>query len=214
MFLRFPLVFLLVLMLSACGGCGCLRAGDVENMECNEPRIQLFGDSTMAGAAIFWQELFGERIESRAKGGGTTTKLLTGTDGRNEPWPRPVAAPYYVVNFGLNDAGKPSRGGISVDQYKANLRVLATAPNSRAIFQTPNPATSVGREDVGIYANAMRQVAREYNLPVIDVYACFQRQPDWRDRLPDGTHPDEQGYRYIVDVCVEPVITMLPCERQ
>jgi lysophospholipase L1-like esterase len=196
---------LLSLLLAACGG-----GGGGTDSACTPPRIQLFGDSTMANAAPLWKEQFGARIESRAVGGSNSTELIAGEDGLNRPWPREVSAPFYVVNHGLNDGNQKPGKGITVAQYKANLRVLASAPGAEAIFQTPNPATSIYREGMGVYAQAMREVAAERGLRVVDVFACFQQQPNWRDRLPDGLHPDAQGYRYIVRECVAPVIEALP----
>lgn len=192
-------VLLLVASLSACGG------GSEQPAE--PPRIQLFGDSTMHAAAPYWVERWGSRIEDRAKGGSSSTQLIAGTDKVNPEWPKAVDAPYYVVNHGLNDGW--ATGRINIAQYKANLRILAKAPGATAIFMTPNPSTLVGRDMVP-YARAMREVAAEFNLRLIDTYACFQRQPNWRQRLPDGTHPDEQGLRFVVKECAAPVIDSLP----
>jgi lysophospholipase L1-like esterase len=97
---------------------------------------------------------------------------------------------------------------LTIDQYKANLRILAKAPGATAIFQTPNPSTLPGR-DMAPYAQAMREVAAEFGLRVIDVFTCFQTQPNWVERIPDGTHPDELGLRYIVNICAAPVIESL-----
>jgi lysophospholipase L1-like esterase len=196
---------LLALLLSACGGGG-------GGFACTPPSIQLFGDSTMAGAAPYWTEAFGDRIESRAAASTNTAQLIAGKDRKNQPWPRSVDSPYYVVNHGLNDpVARPGRPRVNVEQYKENLRVLAQAPGATAIFQTPNPSTFEKR-DMEPYATAMKQVAREYGVRVIDVYSCFQRQPNWRDRIPDGLHPDERGYRFIVENCVAPVVEALPCD--
>lgn len=58
--------------------------------------------------------------------------------------------------------------------------------------------------DTTPYAQAMREVASELGLQVIDVHACFMRQANWQARLYDGVHPTPEGLRYIVDVCVVP----------
>lgn len=197
---------LLPLLLAACGG-----GGGGADPVCEAPRIQLFGDSTLRTAAPYWVERFGSRIENRARDRTSTTELLTGTDGLNKPWPQSVNAPYYVVNFGLNDGWRrPGNDWATVAQYRANLERLASAPGARAIFQTPNPSLLENR-GMAPYARAMREVAAERGIPVIDVFACFKDQPNWEQRLPDGTHPDEQGLRYIVDNCVAPVVEALPC---
>lgn len=195
-------ILALCLAVVGCGGGG-------ETPEPAKPRIQLFGDSTMSTAAPYWQERWGERIENRAKGGSSSTQLITGTDKVNPPWPSAVSASYYVVNHGLNDGfiGLPTF--IDTDTYRANLRTLASAPGSRAIFMTPIPSTTPGR-DMAPYAKVMVEVAAERGLQVIDTYACFKRQADWQQRIPDGTHPDEQGLRFIVKECAAPVIESLP----
>lgn len=196
--------------LTACGGGGDdqPQAAPISH---ELPRIQLFGDSTMRTAGVFWQERWGaDKIENRAKDGTGSAKLIAGTDRRNKPWPQSVTAPFYVVNHGMNDGYLYSRRNdpLTIDQYKANLRILAHAPGATAIFQTPNPSTLDGR-DMAPYAQAMREVAAEFGLRLIDVFACFQTQPNWVDRIPDGTHPDEQGLRFIVNQCAAPVIERL-----
>lgn len=199
-------ILLLAIALTACGG------GDEPQQQTAQayepPRIQLFGDSTMHAAAPYWVARFGTRIEDRSRGGTSSTQLLAGTDKTNKPWPQSVSAPYYVVNHGLNDGYMGLRTYISLDQYRANLRRLATAPGSVAIFMTPVPSTRPGR-DMGPYAQVMREVAAEHGLRVIDAYACFQRQPDWQQRLPDMTHPDAQGLSFVVNTCAAPVIQAL-----
>ena len=193
--------------LTACGGGGSEETPAPEATKAL-PRIQLFGDSTMYTAAPYWIERWGSHIENRARSGTGSTALIHGTDKLNAPWPMSVSAPYYVVNHGLNDGYVGLKSFIGLDQYRENLRTLAKAPGATAIFMTPVPSTRPGR-DMAPYANVMREVAAEHGLRVIDVYVCFQTQPEWKARIPDMTHPDADGLRFIVNQCAAPVIESL-----
>lgn len=214
---------LVVAMLTTLFGCG---GGDAPPDEQIRPQVrftdpscsatlQLFGDSTLdseLGASPYWIAKWGSRVSNRAVGGTNSRELIAGTDGLNPPWPQAVSAKYVVVNHGLRDGYVVLPETFTpMDQYIANLRTLANAAGAEVIFQTPNPSTKAGR-DMAPYAQAMRDVAAERGLRVIDVFACFQHQPNWQSRLPDQTHPDADGLRYIVDTCVAPVIETLTCE--
>lgn len=198
-------------LLAACGGGDPITE---EPQAVCQPTIQLFGDSTLdeeIGAAPYWIARFGNRVTNRAVGGTNSTALVNGTDGLNIPWPGSVNAQYAVINHGLRDGYLPFPHAYTpIEQYRANLRTLSVAPGTEVIFQTPNPSTIAAR-DMTPYAQVMREVAAERGLKVIDVHACFQQQPNWQARVPDGTHPDAQGLQYIVNTCVAPVVQALAC---
>jgi len=52
------------------------------------------------------------------------------------------------------------------------------------------------------YAQAMRDVADEKGVELIDVYRAFQKKPKRLDYFPDGLHPDARGHRVIADLLV------------
>jgi len=53
------------------------------------------------------------------------------------------------------------------------------------------------------YAQAMRGVAAEKGVELIDVYRAFQKNPSSLDYFPDGLHPDARGHRMIADLLVD-----------
>lgn len=53
------------------------------------------------------------------------------------------------------------------------------------------------------YAQAMRDVAAEKKVELIDVYRAFQQKPERLDYFPDGLHPDARGHRVIADLLVD-----------
>lgn len=194
------------LLLTACGGGGSAEPSPTPTAA-ESASIQLFGDSTMVLAAPAWQARWAN-VTLSAKGGSTSAQLIDGTDGVNAPWPQSVTARYVVINHGLNDGYKHhGRIMLTIDEYKAHLRTLAVAPGATVIFQTPLPSTRVGR-DMAPYAQAMREVAAERGLRVIDVYDCFQGLGDWQSHLRDQTHPDAVGVERMAE-CADSVVSNL-----
>ncbi len=52
------------------------------------------------------------------------------------------------------------------------------------------------------YAQAMREVAAEKRVPLVDVYRAFENNPAALGYFPDGLHPDARGHRVIADLLV------------
>ena len=136
---------------------------------------------------------------------------------------------WVIVLLGTNDAGffRPPDGvadtpRVPVSQFAANLReivrhildsgagvVLCTSvPMGAHYWLADLPAYIENGLNylVEQYADVVRGLAAELELPLADVYAAFQRDPLRRDNLiPDGIHPNEDGQRLIVDT-VLPVL--------
>lgn len=185
-------------------------------------RIQLFGDSTQFGydgktdkqvahpPAAVLQSLMDARfgagaviVTERAVPGTTSAQLLAGTDGRNRPWPQEVDADIVVVNHALNDADRH----VPLTTYADQLRRLHPT-----VYETPNPVT-VGWPSPA-YARVMREVAAEQHAPVADVETWMLAQPHWRERLPDGLHPDDATYGEIVRQVLMPTLEPLVVAAQ
>lgn len=135
-----------------------------------------------------------------------------------------------VIQFGINDAAvdvwktPPAESSrVSLADYEANLRRFVTeiqGAGAEVILMTPNqvrwtPALleMYGKppydpEDVqgfsrilGTYAQVVRQLAEELNVPLVDVYS-FYDTPERRatacvELLPDGMHPSEKGHALV-----------------
>jgi lysophospholipase L1-like esterase len=59
------------------------------------------------------------------------------------------------------------------------------------------------------YVQAMRDVAAEKGVELIDVYRAFEKNPSRLDYFPDGLHPDARGHRVIADLLVEPLARII-----
>jgi lysophospholipase L1-like esterase len=88
------------------------------------------------------------------------------------------AGDYLFIQFAHNDQ-KPGRGFVSISQYKSLLRHYIALVRDKGAY--PVLVTSMNRRDfnangkiiptLGDYPNAMRQVARQQHVPLIDLNA-------------------------------------------
>ncbi|XP_039123876.1 GDSL esterase/lipase At5g45920 isoform X1 [Dioscorea cayenensis subsp. rotundata] len=140
------------------------------------------------------------------------------------------ASPKAVtVFFGANDACLPDRAGASQHvpllEYQDNLRSIcsffkAQWPTTIIVLITPPPIDEDGRlknpyennssglpdrtnEFAGAYAKACVAIAKESDLPVIDIWSKMQSFPGWeKSFLSDGLHLTALGNRIVFEEVV------------
>lgn len=122
-----------------------------------------------------------------------------------------------VLMYGLNDAALVDPGPtdrveprIPVKEYRENLVALireTRRQGARPILCTPNPMTpAYPYAGKGAYAKspdinfalkpfvaAAREVALQEVVELVDIYAVFERTPNWETLFPDGIHPNATG---------------------
>lgn len=148
-----------------------------------------------------------------------------------------------VMQFGINDSAidvwkKPSatESRVSLETYIANYRTMIAATQktgAKIILMTTNPLrwNSKTRELYGkppykpdaedgfespallAYNDALRALAKEINLPLVDVHAAYpayaaKKKIPLNDMLPDGMHPGDPGHELIAEMLL-PVIRSL-----
>jgi len=116
--------------------------------------------------------------------------------------------------YGANDASislkKPTWRMVPVDEYKANLlesiNTFRSANVSNIVLLTPPPAASPPRIDrslsvTGEYAEACRQLGRQMQVPVVDVFSAIQAIPQWQTAAmtPDGLHLNAVGQQVVYE---------------
>ena len=92
------------------------------------------------------------------------------------------AATYVLIQFGHNDQpGKPGRSTDLVAEFPANLRAYVSEVRAAgAIPVLVTPLTRRGfesgrlQDDLGPWADAIRKVAAEMDVPLVDLYARSQ----------------------------------------
>lgn len=195
---------LLTLSLAACSG-----------VQARSFLIEYYGDSTVWGfqsgsdgkqVARPAPQVFAETLTARARvevrnhgvSGSTACALLEGSDGRHPPWTTQMQASkahFVILNHAINDQWKHG-----VDDYRGCLRALARTARKhgkQVVFETPNPTRDSGAGGLDVYVAAMKEVAREEGVPVIDQYAYLGKMLQGRSPLafaPDGLHPSDTVY--------------------
>jgi lysophospholipase L1-like esterase len=175
--------------------------------------IEYYGDSTIWGTrsggggqvatpapAAFAAALPAANYVVRNEGvsGSTACDLVNGSDGRHAPWPTQMAnskATYVLANFAINDEWK-----YDLATYQSCLRSLARTAKQygkQMIFETPNPTRDSGPRGLDIHVTAMKEVASQEGVPVIDQYrylTAYLNGASPYTICPDGLHPTQDVY--------------------
>ncbi len=179
-----------------------------------QPRKWLFyGDSITHGALhTFGQrdytQLFAERVRFELKrsmdvvintaiSGNSTRQLLEGFDWRLAQFKPDVV----LLMIGMNDCS--TNNPVTLHEFHANLTELANriaALGSELVLQTTCPILPNTAPDrsphIDAYMEAIRQVATERNLPLVDHYAYWKsvggRLYYW---MSNEFHPNAEGHR-------------------
>ena len=139
-------------------------------------------------------------VRNEAVGGASIAELLAGTDGVHAPWTTTVArsnAKYIVMNYAINDSYEPGTTPASYKASYAKVIDIARAAGKTVILQTSNPTLN-NQKDV-TFSTAMKEVATEKNVPVIDVFAYLSQYMAANHLGPyqitnDGIHPNQATY--------------------
>ncbi|MBL9114697.1 MAG: exo-alpha-sialidase [Verrucomicrobiaceae bacterium] len=149
-----------------------------------------------------------------------------------------------VMQFGINDSAidvwkKPPATGprVGKDLFVTNYRNMIEAcrqSGAKVIVMTTNPLrwSSKTRELYGhtpynpeaedgfetatlvAYNEAIRELAKELSLPLIDVHAAYSRFANKNkipvsDMLPDGMHPGETGHQLVAELLLPAIRSAL-----
>jgi acyl-CoA thioesterase-1 len=122
---------------------------------------------------------------------------------------------YVVLMFGLNDSwideGRTA-SRVSVSAYRENLAKMIAAIRDRGatvVLMTPNPAIAPkypAERNVTLkpYVDAVRDLAREEKLELVDVYSRFAELAvegvDLNSQFTDAMHPNPAGQKLIAEL--------------
>jgi len=169
------------------------------------------------------------RVVNAGVGGDTTDDGLSRLD-RDVLREKPELV---IVMFGLNDAAMVDAGPVArteprvpPEAYTANLRSIVErirASGSAVLVCTPTPMSRryvhqnvgayAGNEDINfavrLYAEAVRRVAGDMQVPLFDAFALFADRPGGLELIEDGDHPFARGHALLADALLEPVLQLL-----
>ena len=110
---------------------------------------------------------------------------------------------YYAPDLVLAELGiiNDARAGFTVATTKANITTFVQTVQAAGIdliLRTPNYdlSTTGNAPNLGLYVDAMREVAEQYNVPVLDIYSKMIG-------LSDTVHGTVPSYGYIADLAAD-----------
>jgi lysophospholipase L1-like esterase len=137
---------------------------------------------------------------------------------------------WVFIMFGVNDCKKfgspPAKTLVSIEEYRANLAGMVKGfvrhTSARPVLLTPapvvedlvneNPDFAAMRmiwdnADIGTCAAAIHDLARQHQLPVVDLFDAFGSSPQPALYLADGLHPNALGQQLILKQVLQEVGT-------
>ncbi|KAI1027520.1 hypothetical protein LB503_013485 [Fusarium chuoi] len=175
------------------------------------PHLLLFGDSITQGASSLQSDLarrYVRRLDvlNRGFGGYNTNSALAllpsffPAVAPSRTVPR-VAA--MTVHFGANDSCSPGEPQhCDLDTFKLNVRRILNwegvkLHKTKVLLVTPSPVEEYrlphngkGRaERVAMYADAIRDIGKQENVPVVDLWTAMMRTTNQKDNVVDGILP-------------------------
>lgn len=141
---------------------------------------------------------------------------------------------YVTIMFGVNDAGyyRPDSDSmadtprVTAEDFRNNLRIMIKAIqkiNAKPVLVTPVPMNqNYAHKDfppyvenglnylVNEYADIIRDLSAENDLPLIDVHGVFISDPNAGKKVPDGIHPNKHGHRLIADIFIAEFLKLKP----
>lgn len=192
-------------------------AGFIEKLRAGrEQTIVYYGTSLTAGGS--WTRFLTDEL--KAKFPGQIAAHNKGGPGMHSGWgvrsvdERVIAYKPDVVfiEFSVNDA--VARFKLSPEKAKENLdqmidRIRAARPECEIILQVMNPiidkpeSDSGWRPNLNVYQDNYREVAAARGLLLVDHMPAWMRlletdEKKFREYVPDGVHPKDTGYQYVV----------------
>ena len=211
--------------------------------EKSTPVIYMIGDSTMADKPDLdfpergWGQLLPMYfdstvvIENHARNGRSTRSFIYESRW-DSVYSKLKPGDYVVIQFGHNDSGESKIGRHAVpDEYRYNLVKFARETMSKGahpILCTPVVRRNFENSQLvdlhGVYPEIVREVAKQLNVPIIDMHAksfqlvsnlgeegslplFLQISPGVFEKLPEGridnTHFSEKGASEIAKLFVD-----------
>ena len=216
------------------------------------PQFLLFGDSITQGASHVLHsslsEWYQRKIDVINRGfSGYTAPAGYDTLIQFFPTHAPSTIIPHIqlmtVFFGANDACVPGHPQhVPIGEYKQNLRNIiehegVKLHETKVILVVPTPVDEwqLGNQDrtatiTARYADACREVGKEFDLPILDLWTIFMNKAGWNNGqqgpligsraapksevfealLIDGLHFTPEGYKLVFDELVNVIRNDLP----
>ena len=136
---------------------------------------------------------------------------------------------WVFLKYGANDTkrfnGADGKLLVSIEEYTANFKAVVDGflrVGSRIILITPSPVVeSIVNNDPGMAAmsitwdnadiqacaDALKQIAGERGIPLVDLVSLYTTKPDPALYCPDGLHPGPAGHQILIKHVLDSINT-------
>ncbi|WP_296936014.1 SGNH/GDSL hydrolase family protein [uncultured Marinobacter sp.] len=129
------------------------------------------------------------------EGGDNTEKVIDRLDGI-------PAADYYLLHIGTNDRG-------DIEETKDNIKFIASSllqkqSNSVVYLATILPRSDeIDARNASVNSELRSWSQTQPNVMLVDLESEFRAVANWESYLPDGIHPNAEGYKIIAQILSE-----------
>lgn len=136
---------------------------------------------------------------------------------------------WVFLKYGANDTKRFNGSGgkllVSIEEYTANFTAIVDgflSVGSRIILITPSPVVeSIVNNDPGMAAmsitwdnadiqacaDALKRIAGEHGIPLVDLVSLYSTKPDPVLYCPDGLHPGPAGHQILIEHVLDSINT-------
>lgn len=136
---------------------------------------------------------------------------------------------WVFIKYGANDmkhfGGPTAKTLVSTEEYAANMAQIVDAfvqGGARIILITPSPVVEAAANtwpdfapmqmtwdnaDFQTCADALRAIAEQHSIPLVDLVALYTLNPDPVLYVPDGLHPGPLGHQILIEKALDAVRT-------
>lgn len=116
---------------------------------------------------------------------------------------------FVILSIGMNDSALPGQiQHVPAEEYRRNLQEMAqqiACAGAWLVLVTPPPVDEKRiknrrMEHTALYAAACRDIAREMNVPCVDLFSRLQEETDWpKACFVDGLHLSHNGMNRLYE---------------
>jgi hypothetical protein len=153
-------------------------------------------------------------VRNEGVSGTSAYQLLTGTDGVHPTWEIQMTkskATYVIMNYAINDQWKYDIA--SYKSYLTSLARIAKKHGKQLVLETPQPTRDSYPDSLDLYVQAMKDVASQEQVPVIDQYQYLKEYLNGASVYticPDGIHPTDEIYIKKGQYAASVFVTLFP----
>jgi lysophospholipase L1-like esterase len=185
---------------------------------------QYFHKEKLANPADQGTEVYNLSIDGD-ESGDVAARIKTELLARRKPWSK--SEDVVLVAIGTNDVyaeGEPDNFKFSARDYSSNLTKIkeeVEAVGLRVAFISldpvdearTNPATWGAyfwtNKRLAEFNQVLEDFCNENKLPMLNLYSQFLSEPNFKDMLFDGAHPNTRGHEYMFENILPFVIKLL-----